>query len=44
MPLKVLHGHGVVGGMGVLSVAFHPKQPWIATAGADGIINLYQDL
>ena len=44
VPLKVLRGHGVVGGAGVFSVAFHPKQPWVASAGADGVINLYQDL
>jgi len=44
VPLKVLRGHGVVGGVGVFSVAFHPKQPWLASAGADGVINLYQDL
>jgi len=44
VPLKVLRGHGVVGGVGVFSVAFHPKQPWIASGGADGVINLYQDL
>ena len=44
VPLKVLRGHGVVGGVGVLSVAFHPRQPWLVSAGADGLINLYQDL
>jgi ribosome biogenesis protein ERB1 len=44
VPLKVLKGHGVIGKLGVLSVLFHPKQPWIFTAGADGVINLYQDI
>lgn len=44
VPLKVLRGHGVKGGIGVHSLAFHPKQPWIFSAGADGIINLYQDV
>jgi ribosome biogenesis protein ERB1 len=44
VPLKVLKGHGVVGGNGVTGIAFHPKQPWIFSAGADGIINLYQDI
>ena len=44
VPLKILHGHGVVGGLGVLSVTFHPKQPWVFTAGADGVINLFQDI
>lgn len=44
VPLKVLRGHGAVGGAGVNAVAFHPRQPWLVSAGADGIINLYQDL
>ena len=44
VPLKILKGHGVVGGLGVLSVEFHPKQPWIFTSGADGVINLFQDI
>jgi len=51
VPLKVLRGHGVTKasasarlGGGVLSVSFHPKQPWVFTAGLDGIINLFQDI
>lgn len=44
VPLKVLKGHGVVGGAGVLCLMFHPRQPWIISAGADGIINLFQDI
>jgi ribosome biogenesis protein ERB1 len=44
VPLKILKGHGVIGGMGVLSIVFHPRQPWIFTSGADGVINLFQDL
>lgn len=47
VPLKVLRGgHGLAVGspMSVLSIAFHPKQPWLVSAGADGIINLYQDI
>ena len=43
VPLKVLRGHGVKGGMGVLSTVFHPRQPWVFTAGSDGVINLFQD-
>ena len=39
-----LEGHGVVGGVGVLSIQFHPRQPWILSAGVDGLINLYQDI
>ena len=44
VPLKILKGHGVVGGLGVLSIEFHPKQPWVFTSGADGVINLFQDV
>lgn len=44
VPLKVLRGHGTEGELGVLTLAFHPKQPWLFTAGADGLINLYQDI
>ena len=44
VPLKVLRGHGVKDGLSVLSIAFHPRQPWIVTAGADGVINLFQDI
>jgi ribosome biogenesis protein ERB1 len=44
VPLKVLKGHGVIGGVGVLGVAFHPRLPWIFTCGADSVINLFQDI
>ena len=44
VPVKVLRGHGVVGDLGVMSVAFHPRQPWVFSAGADGVVNLYQDI
>ena len=41
VPLKVLKGHGVVDSGGVLDVAFHPTQPWLFTAGADGTAALW---
>lgn len=44
VPLKVLRGHGVKDGLSVLAVEFHPRQPWLITAGADGVINLFQDI
>jgi ribosome biogenesis protein ERB1 len=44
VPVKVLRGHKVQGGLGVMSLAFHPKQPWLFSAGADHNIILYQDL
>ncbi|GBF97452.1 hypothetical protein Rsub_10375 [Raphidocelis subcapitata] len=36
VPVKVLRGHRVVDHTGVMDVAFHPSQPWVFTAGADG--------
>ena len=44
VPLKVLKSHEPQGGIGVFSVAFHPRQPWIFTAGGDGLIKLFQDI
>ena len=44
VPLKVLRGHGEIGGMGVLGLTFHPRQPWLFSSGADGVINMFQDV
>ncbi|KAL7550590.1 hypothetical protein ACHAWF_013810 [Thalassiosira exigua] len=44
VPVKVLRGHSEVKGLGVLAMAFHPTQPWLFSAGADGKIHLFQDL
>ncbi|DBA02708.1 TPA: LOW QUALITY PROTEIN: hypothetical protein N0F65_010533 [Lagenidium giganteum] len=44
VPLKILRGHEVSGGLGVMSVAFHPVLPWIVTGGADGSIRLFQNI
>jgi len=44
VPVKILRGHTVLNRHGVLTLAFHPTQPWIFTAGADGCIFLYQDI
>lgn len=41
VPLKVLQGHQSVNGMGILDCQFHPKQPWLFTAGADSVVKLY---
>ncbi|NWH84623.1 BOP1 protein, partial [Aegithalos caudatus] len=41
VPLKVLKGHVPTLDLGVLDVAFHPQQPWIFSAGADGTLRLY---
>jgi ribosome biogenesis protein ERB1 len=44
VPVKILRGHSVVGKLGVIACAFHPTQPWLFSAGADGKIHLYQDI
>lgn len=36
VPLKVLKGHKVKEGLGVLDLKWHPNMPWLFTAGADG--------
>lgn len=44
VPLKILRGHEVSGGLGVMTLAFHPVLPWIVTGGADGSIRLFQNI
>ncbi|KAL3807971.1 hypothetical protein ACHAXA_010773 [Cyclostephanos tholiformis] len=44
VPVKVLRAHAVVKSLGALSMVFHPTQPWLFSAGADGSIHLYQDI
>ncbi|KNC51639.1 ribosome biogenesis protein bop1 [Thecamonas trahens ATCC 50062] len=41
VPVKILAGHKVVDSIGVIDITFHPTQPWIFSAGADGLINLF---
>ncbi|KFK37303.1 hypothetical protein AALP_AA4G239700 [Arabis alpina] len=42
VPLEILRGHSSsTNGGGVLDCKFHPRQPWLFTAGADSIIKLY---
>lgn len=41
VPLQVLRGHSSLKEKGVLDCKFHPRQPWLFTAGADSIIKLY---
>ncbi|KAI5120907.1 hypothetical protein M0805_002887 [Coniferiporia weirii] len=36
VPLKILRGHDVAQGLGVLAVRWVPGQPWLVSAGADG--------
>lgn len=42
VPLKVLKGHKVVGELGVLDIDWHPVEPWIVSAGADGTCRLWR--
>ncbi|XP_031272587.1 ribosome biogenesis protein BOP1 homolog [Pistacia vera] len=41
VPLEILRGHKTSNGRGVLDCKFHPRQPWLFTAGADSVIRLY---
>lgn len=41
VPLKVLKGHNVTNGLGVLDLEWHPYEPWIVSAGADGTCRLW---
>ncbi|XP_059660439.1 ribosome biogenesis protein BOP1 homolog isoform X2 [Cornus florida] len=41
VPLEILRGHTSSNGRGVLDCEFHPRQPWLFTAGADSVIRLY---
>jgi ribosome biogenesis protein ERB1 len=46
VPVKVLRAHSIMekSKLGALCMAFHPNQPWLFSAGADGNIHLFQDL
>lgn len=41
VPLEILRGHTSTNGRGVVDCKFHPRQPWLFTAGADSVIKLY---
>ncbi|KAF9649650.1 ribosome biogenesis protein ERB1 [Thelephora ganbajun] len=41
VPLKILRGHIVKDGLGVLQVEWISRQPWLLSAGADGKIDLW---
>ncbi|CAI0427358.1 unnamed protein product [Linum tenue] len=41
VPLEILRGHTTFNGRGVMDCKFHPRQPWLFTAGADSSIKLY---
>lgn len=41
VPVKILKGHYVTDKLGVLDCVFHPNQPWVFSAGADGRLLLW---
>jgi ribosome biogenesis protein ERB1 len=41
VPVKILKGHGVRDKLGVLDCIWHPDQPWLFSAGADGRLLLW---
>ncbi|MCL7023451.1 hypothetical protein MKW94_015681 [Papaver nudicaule] len=41
VPLEILRGHTTTDGRGVIDCTFHPRQPWLFTAGSDSVIKLY---
>lgn len=41
VPLEILRGHASSNGRGVMDCKFHPRQPWLFTAGADSVIRLF---
>ena len=41
VPLKVLRGHTIKKELGVLDLDWHPTQPWLVSAGADGTCRLW---
>ncbi|KAF8528875.1 NUC169 domain-containing protein [Hysterangium stoloniferum] len=42
VPLKILRGHTVSDGLGVLEARWCPGAPWLITAGADGAVAVWQ--
>ncbi|KAI0080753.1 ribosome biogenesis protein ERB1 [Panus rudis PR-1116 ss-1] len=41
VPLKILRGHQVKEGLGVLQIKWVPRQPWLVSAGADGNVAVW---
>jgi ribosome biogenesis protein ERB1 len=41
VPLKVLRGHDIKEGLGVLEAKWHPREPWVVSVGADGVGRLW---
>ncbi|KAJ8086374.1 Ribosome biogenesis protein erb1 [Marasmius tenuissimus] len=41
VPLKILRGHELANGLGVLQVKWCSRHPWLVSAGADGAVNVW---
>jgi ribosome biogenesis protein ERB1 len=41
LPLNILDGHKTEKELGVMSMCFHPQQPWVFSGGADGKVILW---
>ncbi|KZV75423.1 BOP1NT-domain-containing protein [Peniophora sp. CONT] len=41
VPLKILRGHEMREGLGVLALRWVPRQPWLVSAGADGSVAVW---
>ncbi|PRT55100.1 Ribosome biogenesis protein ERB1 [Wickerhamiella sorbophila] len=41
VPLKILKGHKISSSLGVLQVAWHPREAWLFSAGGDGTARLW---
>ncbi|KAJ3803108.1 NUC169 domain-containing protein [Lentinula aff. detonsa] len=41
VPLKILRGHEVTKGLGVLQVKWCSRHPWLISGGADGAVNVW---
>lgn len=44
VPLKRMQGHTTTTSLGVMDLAWHPRLPWLFSAGADGVIRMYVDV
>ena len=41
VPVKMLRGHAKYDDFGVMDVIWHPTQPWLFSAGADGYVKMW---
>ncbi|KAJ4473539.1 NUC169 domain-containing protein [Lentinula lateritia] len=41
VPLKILRGHEITKGLGVLQVKWCSRHPWLVSGGADGAVNVW---